>query len=167
MLGVALEFKNLPDTTTPLNSTNLNNMQKLLVDLIYPVGTYYETSEIDFNPNTAWGGTWALENDGTVLVSKSSKVASIFNDDIGTVVGKEKHNHTLSSAYAMIGTDASSNTLDSIKYVEGYTYNSTAKAQSFSFTSGTTTSATALGGQTDSESNVQPSKIINRWHRTA
>ena len=72
MLGVALEFKNLPDTTTPINATNLNNMQKLLVDLIYPVGIYVEISDSDFNPNTTWGGTWVLENDGTVLVSKSN-----------------------------------------------------------------------------------------------
>lgn len=167
MLGVALEFENKPNTTTPINATNLNDMQKLLVDLIYPVGSYYHTSDSEFNPNTAWGGTWVLENDGTNLVSKSNETGSIFNADIGIIVGEEKHNHALNSAYAMIGTDASSNTLDSIKYVEGYTYNSLAKAQSFSFTSGTTTSATALGGQTDSSNNVQPSKITNRWHRTA
>lgn len=27
----------------------------------YPVGSYYETSDSAFNPNTAWGGTWASE----------------------------------------------------------------------------------------------------------
>ena len=70
MLGVALEFKNLPDTTTPLNSTNLNNMQQLMVDLIYPVGIYVEISDTEFDPNAAWGGTWVLENDGTVLVGR-------------------------------------------------------------------------------------------------
>lgn len=167
MLGVALEFKNLPDITTPINATNLNDMQKSLVDLIYPIGIYIEISDSDFDPNTVWGGTWVLENDGTVLVSKSNSSSSKLNADVGMIVGKESHSHSLKSAYAKIGTDASSNTLDAIKYVDEYTYNSLAKPQSFSFVSGTTTSATELGGQTDSENNIQPSKITNRWHRTA
>ena len=167
MLGVALDFENYPSTKTPINATNLNNMQKLLVDLIHPIGTYYETSNSEFNPNTAWGGTWILENDGTNLVSKSNDEESIFNVDIGTIIGNENHSHTLNSAYAMIGTDASSNSYDRIKYIDGYTYNSKSTAQSFSFVNGETDSATALGGQTDLGSNIQPSKIINRWHRTA
>lgn len=28
----------------------------------HPVGSYYETSDEDFNPNTAWGGTWSKES---------------------------------------------------------------------------------------------------------
>lgn len=27
-------------------------------DTFYPVGSYYETSDSTFDPNTAWGGTW-------------------------------------------------------------------------------------------------------------
>ena len=29
-----------------------------LLNLFYPVGSYYETSDAEFNPNTSWGGTW-------------------------------------------------------------------------------------------------------------
>lgn len=25
-----------------------------LLDLIYPIGSYYETSNLEFNPNTSW-----------------------------------------------------------------------------------------------------------------
>lgn len=28
-----------------------------LLDMFYPVGSYYETSDGNFNPNTSWGGT--------------------------------------------------------------------------------------------------------------
>lgn len=28
-----------------------------LLDMFYPVGSYYETSDGSFNPNTSWGGT--------------------------------------------------------------------------------------------------------------
>ena len=34
--------------------------------IYYPVGSYYETSDTTFNPNTAWGGTWSLETDELV-----------------------------------------------------------------------------------------------------
>lgn len=160
MLGVALEFKNKPDTTTPINATNLNSMQKLLVDLIYPVGTYYETSEINFNPNTAWGGTWILENDGTVLVSKSNVAGSKFNADISTVVGSETHTLTVNEMPSHNhGILWGSTTGD---------YYARAIASNVNDTSSQITYDTVKesgGGQP--HNNVQPSKIINRWHRTA
>lgn len=34
---------------------------KIYVDAIYPVGSYYETSDTNFNPNTYFGGTWSSE----------------------------------------------------------------------------------------------------------
>ena len=27
-----------------------------ILNLFYPIGTYYETSDINFNPNEVWGG---------------------------------------------------------------------------------------------------------------
>ena len=65
---------------------------KLWLDLIYPVGTYYETSNTSFDPNTSWGGSWTKEEDGTVLVSKKS--SGKFNQNIGTIVGEETHTLT-------------------------------------------------------------------------
>lgn len=160
MLGVALEFKNKPDTTTPINATNLNNMQKLLVDLIYPVGTYYETSEINFNPNTAWGGTWILENDGTVLVSKSNVAGSKFNADIGTVVGSETHTLTVNEMPSHNhGILWGSTTGDYYARAIASNVNDTSSQITYD------TEKESGGGQP--HNNVQPSKIINRWHRTA
>lgn len=40
-----------------------------IFDTFYPVGSYYETSDANFDPNTAWGGTWELETQGQVHVS--------------------------------------------------------------------------------------------------
>ena len=130
---------------------------KLLLDVMYPVGSYYETSNASFNPNTAWGGTWIREDDGTALVSYKSSGA--FNQDIGTIVGEETHtltvdempvhNHSIKwtneggvgSGYGtlMRNEDMSSN----------YRYNTENKG----------------GGQ--AHNNVQPSKVVYRWHRTA
>lgn len=40
-------------------STNaLTSEQIKMINTIYPIGTYYTTSDSNFNPNTAWAGTW-------------------------------------------------------------------------------------------------------------
>lgn len=40
-----------------------NNVMRALLDLVHPVGSYYETSKTptEFNPNNVWGGTWVSE----------------------------------------------------------------------------------------------------------
>lgn len=160
MLGVALEFKDYPDTTTPYTATTMNNMQKLLVSLVYPVGSYYETSDSNFDPNTAWGGTWELDQSGTVLVSKSSSSSSKFNASIGTVVGEEEHTLTESeipplNCYAPV--DATGGNIAYLTNYDGYTGSGI----------GSTPVAKTKDSTAISHNNIQPSKIVNRWHRTA
>lgn len=156
MLGVALEFKDKPDKTTPYTAENMNDMQRLLVSLVYPVGSYYETSDSDFNPNTAWGGTWELDQSGTVLVSKSSSSSSKFNAGIGTVVGEEEH--TL-----IINEMPSHNHSRGVSSVGGGQVDN---QPGFGGTQEYTSWVSNTGGG-QAHNNVQPSKIINRWHRTA
>ena len=162
MLGVALEFKNKPDTTTPINATNLNDMQKLLVDLIYPVGSYYDTSDGEFDPNVKWGGTWELDLSGTVLVSKSSSSSSKFNATVGTIVGEEEHALTVeempshSHPQSLIGINRAPN---------GAAYNWVNSSNNRYLYSGNDLAISTGGDQP--HNNIQPSKIINRWHRTA
>lgn len=73
------------ESVTPLGPTNMNHIEQgikeahdklepsalatLLLDLFHPVGMYFETKDASFNPNTAWGGTWVLEQEGLVHVS--------------------------------------------------------------------------------------------------
>lgn len=166
MLGVALEFKNYPDTTTPYTATNMNNMQKLLVNMIYPVGCYFETSNSEFDPNTTWGGTWELDQSGTVLVSKSNVSDSKFNDDVGTVVGEEEHvlieeelaKHRHDTRYAG-GTYATGG--------QGSGYATCEEYASVGTRNETDHFVGEIAGGNQPHNNVQPSKIINRWHRTA
>lgn len=76
-----------------------------LLDFFYPVGTYYETSDSDFDPNTVWGGTWVQDSKGKVLVGKSdSGVFSANNNTIGnesinlTLGQLPSHSHTYNEA---------------------------------------------------------------------
>lgn len=48
-------------------SYKINMMRERLMYLwesIYPVGSYYETSDSDFDPNLAWGGDWEEDTPG-------------------------------------------------------------------------------------------------------
>ena len=144
------------------NALNTLIVPKLL-NIFYPIGSYYETSDISFDPNISMGGTWELETDGTVLVSKSSTTGSKFNASIGNVVGEETHTLTVQE-------------LAEHNHAIGYLYD-LAKGYSNAFTPTTTkenpTDYTSdiktiqnTGGN-QPHNNIQPSKIVNRWHRTA
>lgn len=54
---------NLPDLSVTNYIIKAKNLKatKGQTDLFYPVGAYFETSDINFNPNEAWGGTWILK----------------------------------------------------------------------------------------------------------
>lgn len=34
-----------------------------LLDLLYPVGSYFITSDLNFDPEDLWGGTWELSGE--------------------------------------------------------------------------------------------------------
>ena len=137
----------------------LQNNSNTIFDLVYPVGSYYETSDTSFNPNTTWGGTWELETDGTVLVSKSSVSESIFNVDIGEVVGEEKHTLTVNEM------PSHNHTMNAVRQWEsnGDHYWLANQDVNNAIENGTTSNT----GGSQPHNIVQPSKIVNRWHRTA
>ncbi len=72
-----------------------------LVDMFYPVGSYYETSDTSFDPNVTWGGTWSLETAGQVHISAGTGYAvsgalSNTSDGGSTDAIVPYHTHTLS-----------------------------------------------------------------------
>lgn len=157
MLG--LEFKNLPDTTTPINATNLNNMQLNLLDITHPIGEYYETSNADFNPNTYWGGTWELENDGAVLASKSDTIGSAFNVDIGTIIGEEEHTMTIDELVSHNHTY--------IAFNKNITTTDVVSGSGVISTQDPYNEETSSVGGSQPFNIIQTSKIVYRWHRIA
>lgn len=139
-----------------------------LINLIYPVGSYFETSDTEFNPNTAWGGVWQLEQDGTVLVSSSSGEGSKFNTTVGTIVGEEAHT-LITNEIPPLSIYPNEGNNDPITGGFGSTSGTSYYALRTTTTNSTSPRLTA--GRTKNSkatpmNNVQPSKIINRWHRT-
>ena len=149
------------------------------INLFYPVGSYYETSDSAFDPNVSWGGTWVLEESGRVHVSAGTGYAigakggnkdavipyhrhsvSAVSDAI--TGGSHKHNLSernnsgTSTMYALV--------TESGKYANGgariatstHTHDLPAHNTNYAGTSGNATNA-----------NMQPYIVVNRWHRTA
>lgn len=87
-----------PDTEH--ETMNVLSISKQILNTIYPVGSYYETSDGDFDPNTAWGGTWVKDTPGRVMVSQGRPVDGSNNKIAGTshvfaageIGGEESHN---------------------------------------------------------------------------
>ena len=67
---------------------------RAFLDFFYPVGSYYDTSDANFNPNVIWGGTWSLLDEGYVLISGSSDGSY----KVGTNYGNNTKSYTPSGS---------------------------------------------------------------------
>lgn len=133
-------------------SDNLDKMS--IIDFIYPVGSYYETSFIKFDPNREWGGTWELDSQGRVTVSQNSGTFST----VGATGGEETHqlttNEMPSHTHEVAGRNG--NTSAGTNCYQGRSW------------SGTNMSVvTSSRGGDAAHNNLQPYIVVKRWHRTA
>lgn len=137
-----------------------------MLDLIYPVGSYYETSDTSFDPNISWGGTWAEDTDGRVLVALDSGTF----DTVGDTGGAETHSHDVGSAGAVarINLKRDGRVLTSEAQVSEWTSN----FQESGMTAASVSESgqgygASLQGDTGASSSLPPYVVVKRWHRTA
>lgn len=136
-----------------------NSVMRALFDFVYPVGSYYETSDTAFNPNVTWGGTWSLETEGQVHVSAGANYpisgALSNTTDGGEVEHKlttnemPSHNHRVNYVNYNRGSGSSA--------TMGYLSSSSQSNYAYSENE----------GNDAPHNNMQPYIIVNRWHRTA
>lgn len=137
--------------------------ENTVFDLVYPVGSYYETSDVTFNPNISWTGTWVLETAGQVHVSAGTgyAVGATGGEATHTLTVNEmpSHRHKVSQDYDSTNWESASG---------GFIRFHTPAA------SGGTGTALATyeylvwpSGGSQSHNNMQPYIVVNRWHRTA
>lgn len=127
---------------TPLSAENLNAMQDALIDLLYPVGSYYETSDTSFNPNTAWGGTWVEDTEG--LSTIAYKASDNDFSTVGATVGEKEHKISFEESYWNVqGQNPNAPQGGGGGYLVTHTESQTPMKL------------------------LQPSIVVKRWHRTA
>ena len=143
-----------------LKDLKINNIPFL--DLVYPIGSIYETSDGDFNPAEEFGGTWE-KIEGRFLIGASDEYPN------GTTGGSTTHSHDAGSLYACIGSPyGNANAL-------GFTSTGWHGADSTYSVGGTTATAsghpsrshdTDVGGTTGTSSSMPPYLAVYMWKRT-
>lgn len=141
-----------------------------LMDIFYPVGSYYETSDTSFDPNVSWGGTWVEDTAGRVLVARNTGTFS----NVGATGGSEyiqDHTHDLrfngktGQRILMSYSSGSSSAFDlSYTSVTGANTGNGVANISAGVVKNTASTATLSVG---TAGNLQPYIVIKRWHRTA
>lgn len=136
-----------------------------IIDIIYPIGTYYETSDDNFNPNVTWTGTWKLDSQGLVTVSQD--VNQIEFNTLGTTGGSkflQRHHHDVrysspeGSGVTISYTGTGERALDITNW--SWTKN---VANEFGSSSNLKTCFSGIGNA----GNLQPYIVVKRWHRVA
>lgn len=208
-----IEFKDLPDTSQPVDAEALNDFQKLvkadvrnrlwmptggttgqalvknsnidydvswatiynkqmIVDLVHPVGSYYETSDASFDPNTYWGGTWVEDTEGLGTIAYKQDDSDF--GTLGATVGEKEHQLTINElpnitgqlnfhGSGTLGTvlQSASGVFSPVQQIGQYDQvNAIGGANSFGY-------ANLNFGGNQPHNNIQPSKIVKRWHRIA
>jgi len=144
-------------------TTTIDSVPKIgsesLIDLIYPVGTVYQSSVASFNPNTKWGGTWVKIEGRFLFGSDTTRT-------VGTTGGTDKV--TIESRHLPDHTHPYS--FHSVSFVEEKIQSITNTTRLYA--NGATVSTGNTGGwratsQID-QLDIMPSyMVVNIWHRTA
>ena len=123
-----------------------------LLDVFYPVGCFFETTDENFNPNVSWGGTWTEDTSGRVTVAYQSD-STPFNE-IGKTVGSQTNDfstviHYGDSTYGLVN-----------RTPLGY-------ADRIIVDTGSRTGTEAPYTPASNLNNLQPYIVVKRWHRIA
>lgn len=149
-----------PSSTVFVNTANIADgavtSSKLaissIIDIFYPVGSYYETSDTSFNPNVAWGGTWAEDSAGYVTVAMDTGTFATVGDTGGEETHVLTHDELPKTRYFKGDVDSYdySNQLNTrLNAGSNYGFN-------YPYT-----------GRDQAHNNLQPYVVVKRWHRTA
>ena len=142
----------IPSKTSDLTNDSGFVSQSNLVDLVYPVGSYYWSSN-STSPSTLFGGTWTQVKDRFVLAAGDSySVNATGGEKTHTLTVNEMPGHSHEVWMEFRGG------------AEGLAFNSWIVAGGGG-TSATVTSESRGGGQ--AHNNMPPYIVAFCWHRTA
>lgn len=177
-IAAAEVAKQIPKKTSDLiNDSGFVNKTDIL-DIFYPIGSYYETSDTDFDPNTAWGGTWVLEAEGLAHISAGNNYVAGNNYGANDVT-LEKGNIPRFTGAVNLASNIARNNITNPPLIEAAsgvlsraqrTGRNAVKVATTTIANSQTIYDTinlALGSENPSAVSVmQESVAVNRWHRT-
>ena len=151
---------------TPINADNLNkienqletltNLQDQLLDIFYPIGSYYETSDTSFDPNVTWGGTWVKDSKGRVTVALDDSDADF--KTISKTGGEKTHKLTIN--------EMPSHNHPGAYWAQREGYGNINIGSTSAASRANISGIESVGGN-QPHNNLQPYIVVVRWHRTA
>lgn len=77
-----------------------------VLDLFYPVGSHFKTTNTSFNPNTTWGGTWVEDTDlDIVAYAKTNGTTIVAGKNISGVSKSSDNIYKWTLSKALANTD--------------------------------------------------------------
>lgn len=137
-----------------------------LIDKIYPIGSYYETSNSYFDPNDEWGGVWARDTNGYVTVGCQDPDESgiTYEDNDRLLINnrgtKGEVNHTLSVEELPAHSHLIDRIFEGLPGSDNWAYRASSEYIGGKMNTGET-------GSNQPHNNIQPSIGVYRWHRIA
>lgn len=128
-----------------------------LVNLIYPIGSIYLSANL-VSPETLFGGKWERIKDTFLLAS-----GSVYQN--GSTGGSATHTHGLTNAYAKIGIRTDGSIAVNDKAIDWIAERRTSASTTTTQNQYEEVTATELGGNADSGSNMPPYLAVNVWKR--
>ena len=145
-----------PGEGAPLQSDNYLAVYggKGLLDMFYPVGTHYITTDDNFNPNNEWGGVWEVVSGGRVLQGADA------SHSVGTTIEAGLPNITGKGHFA----DNNGNWEGALYNVENANYIGDGSATGTRIGFDASRSNSIYGNSTTVQ---PPAYVVKVWHRTA
>ena len=151
-----------------VKQTNITQIQKDIINLIYPVGIYLDFNK-SIDPNTIYTWqTWKRDTTGTTLVSSTNEETDVDFGTVDIVGGSKTQKANLSNtAFAQIAIAAGSKRIQG-KQVTTQEWNSNISltGSNSDSTARLTTNAINVAGTTNDFNNCMPYKTSCRWYRT-
>ena len=139
------------------NGTEYGLGGKALIDRIYPVGSIYISTNANFNPQTAWGGTWKKTADGRCLIGANDSYP------LGSTGGEAQHLLTVDEMPSHRHNSSRVNWYNNLQ-TNGVSANQA--AQSNLKVDGPDIYTSYTGGS-KAHNNMQPYLAVYIWERTA
>lgn len=136
--------------------TVITALSNSLLNRFYPVGTIYETTNGDFNPNTTWGGTWSKIEGKFLLGSSNSYI-------IGDMGGEATHTLTVNEMPSHKHTITADLVNTTTQLGEFFGSTTTGNVALYDVT----TTDTNNTGSDQPHNNMPPYQVVNIWKRTA